>query len=74
MKNVFGGAPSLRRSRKAELMGDAAYVVVTASAPKTSGLFLLDDEVMASVGVTDFSKYRCDPALSESDLMIDFFC
>ena len=46
-------------------MADSAYVILTSNNKKTSGKFFIDDEVLASVGVTDFNKYRCDPSLSD---------
>lgn len=64
----------MKRSRKPEIMGDAAYVILTANSKKTTGTYFLDDEVLASVGVKDFSKYRCVPSVSEADLQVDFFC
>lgn len=65
---------SVKLSRKPSIFGDAAYVIVTSNAKKTNGQFFLDDEVLALTGVTDFSKYRVDPSLSDSDLFYDFFC
>ena len=53
-------------------MADAAHVILTQPSRKASGRFFLDDEVLRSAGITDFSRYR--PAgVSEADLMADFF-
>lgn len=41
-------------------MADAAHVILTSCCKGTSGNFFIDDEVLVSVGVKDFSKYRCD--------------
>ena len=39
-------------------MADAAHVIVTSKAQETNGNFFIDDEVMASVGVKDFDRYK----------------
>jgi len=54
-------------------MGDAAYVILTSNSKKTTGNFFIDDEVMISVGVEEFSKYRIDPTVKETELIPDFF-
>jgi len=47
-------------------MADSAYVILTSCCKKTTGNFFIDDEVLASVGEKDFSKYRCDPKFTDS--------
>ena len=54
-------------------MSDSAYVILTSASKSTTGNFFIDDEVLASVGVTDFSIYRCAPNSKEADLAPDFF-
>ena len=54
-------------------MSDSAYVILISASKSTTGNFFIDDEVLASVGVTDFSVYRCDPNSKETDLTSDFF-
>lgn len=73
VNNLLGGSPLMQRSRTPEIMGDAAWAILTRKSPTTTGNFFVDDEVLASEGVRDFSKYRVDPALREGDLMPDFF-
>lgn len=63
----------MKSSRAPEIMGDASYVIMTSKSDKTTDNFFIvitlrlftnqiqDDEVLASTGVQDFSKYRCDP-------------
>ena len=53
-------------------MADAAHVVVTSKSEETNGNFFIDDEVMASVGVKDFSKYKGSASSSEFDIFTDF--
>lgn len=55
-------------------MADAAHVVVTSKSEETNGNFFIDDEVMASVGVKDFSKYKLNPSVKDFDLLMDFMC
>jgi citronellol/citronellal dehydrogenase len=42
-------------------MGDAAHVVLTRPAREFTGRFLIDDEVLAATGVTDFDRYQVEP-------------
>ena len=72
VKNFLGGEKAFKYSRKPDIMGDAVHTIVTSDSAKTTGNFFIDDEVMASVGVTDFSKYRMDPNTKEEELLMDF--
>ena len=63
--NLLGGDSSMNGSRKPEIMADAAYVILTSNAKQTTDKFFIDDHVLASVGDTDMSKYRCNPNLRE---------
>ena len=49
-------------------MGDSAYVILTADSKKTTGKYFLDEEVLASVGVEDFSKYGFNREINEAEL------
>jgi citronellol/citronellal dehydrogenase len=51
-------------------MADAAHVILTRDAKEFSGNFCIDDEVLASAGVTDLSSYAVDPT---QELAPDFF-
>ena len=70
VKNILGGDEGMRRSRKPEIMADAAYWVLTQPSKAVSGNFFIDDEVLAQAGVTDLDQYAVDP---EADLIPDFF-
>ena len=48
--------------RRPEIMADAAHAVLVQPAAGFSGRFLIDDEVLAQVGVTDLSGYAVDPS------------
>jgi citronellol/citronellal dehydrogenase len=55
-------------------MADAAYVILTSKSDKTTDNFFIDDEVLASTGVQDFSKYKTNPNAKEFDVATDFMC
>jgi citronellol/citronellal dehydrogenase len=60
----------LRSSRRPEIMADAAYAILNKPSRDYTGRFLLDDDVLAAEGVTDFASYRFDP---ERKLTVDIF-
>lgn len=60
----------LDRSRRPEIMADAAHAILCRPARSCTGRFLLDDEVLWAEGVTDFRPYACDPA---AELPVDLF-
>jgi citronellol/citronellal dehydrogenase len=68
--NMLGGEAMLKRSRKPEVMADAAHYVLTRPAREYTGRFLIDDEVLAEAGVKDLSVYSVTPGL---DPLPDFF-
>ena len=70
VQNLLGGDATVRRSRKPEIMGDAAHVILTRPAREFTGRFCIDDEVLASAGVTDLSAYAYAP---DAELLPDFF-
>jgi len=70
VQNLLGGDEISKRSRKPEIMGDAAHVILTRPSREFTGNFCIDDEVLESAGVTDLSGYAVDPSL---ELMPDFF-
>jgi len=69
--NMDGGAAMAARARTPEIMADAAHAVLTGDTAFPSGGFLIDDDVLASIGVTDFGAYRCTPG--GGDLQSDIF-
>ena len=71
VQNLLGGDEMVRRSRKPEIMADAAHTILTRPASETTGNFFIDDEVLESEGLTDLDKYAVDPDVGE--LMPDFF-
>ena len=64
------GDEGMRRSRKPEIMADAAYAIFNKPSKSFSGNFLIDDTFLYGEGVRDFEQYRVDPGMP---LMPDFF-
>jgi citronellol/citronellal dehydrogenase len=52
-------------------LADAAYIILNRPANETSGNFFVDDEVLASEGITDLEKYSVKPGTK--DFLLDFF-
>jgi citronellol/citronellal dehydrogenase len=63
LKGGADGARRLRHARKPEIMADAAHAIFTTSSRELTGQFLLDDDLLARRGVTDFSSYQIDPSV-----------
>jgi citronellol/citronellal dehydrogenase len=70
VQNLLGGEDSIRRSRTPGIMADAAHIILTCDSRKTTGNFFVDEEVLASEGITDLDKYAVEP---EADLIQDLF-
>ena len=57
--------------RTPEILSDAAYIILNRNSKECSGNFFVDDEVLASEGVTDLEKYSVVPGTK--DFLLDFF-
>ena len=57
--------------RTPEILADAAYVILNRTSKECTGNFFVDDEVLASVGVTNLEKYSVVPGTT--DFLLDFF-
>ena len=57
--------------RTTEILADAAYVILNRPAADCTGNFFVDDEVLASEGITDLDKYAVVPGTK--DFLLDFF-
>jgi citronellol/citronellal dehydrogenase len=63
---------ALASSRKPEIMADAAYAILVRDSRTTTGNFFIDEDVLRSEGVTDFSPYAVTPgAAVTADLFLD---
>lgn len=71
VRNVIGGDEAMRRSRKPEIMADAAHAMLVRDSRSFTGNFCLDDEVLAEAGMTDFGRYSyVDGIEPELDLFV----
>jgi citronellol/citronellal dehydrogenase len=58
---ALGGMEMMRRSRKPEIVADAAYVILNRPARECTGQFFIDDSVLFGAGVRDFGAYSVEP-------------
>ncbi|WP_294136890.1 NAD(P)-dependent oxidoreductase [Sphingobium sp.] len=58
--------------RSPSIVADAAHMLMTSDARTTTGQFFIDDELLASHGVTDLSGYGPE-GVDDIDMMPDFF-
>jgi citronellol/citronellal dehydrogenase len=70
VQNLLGGEAAMARSRRPEIVADAAHHILTQPARTTTGNFFIDDEVLADAGVTDLSGYAY---VDDADLQVDLF-
>ena len=70
ISNLFGGDDAMRGCRKPDIVADAAHAIFCRRASETTGRFFIDEEVLASEGVTDFGRYAVDPT---APLLPDLF-
>ena len=70
VRNLLGGEALMRRSRRPEILADAAYAIFNKSASDFTGHFLIDDSFLFAEGVHDLEPYRVDP---KETLAPDFF-
>jgi citronellol/citronellal dehydrogenase len=69
---ALGGAAMMRRSRKPEIVADAAHVILNRPARECTGQFFIDDSVLYEAGVRDFALYSVEPGGTLlADLFID---
>ena len=70
VQNLLGGDAAMARSRRPEIVADAAHHILTRPARTTTGNFFIDDEVLADAGVTDLNGYAY---VADADLQVDLF-
>jgi len=70
VKNLLGGEPVIKHSRKPEIVADAAYFILTKPSRECTGNYFIDDEVLIENGITDLGKYSVVP---NARLIPDFF-
>jgi len=70
VQNLLGGDFLIQRSRKPDIVADAAYHILQRPSYECTGNFFIDEEVLQKEGVTDFTHYAINP---EQKLMMDLF-
>jgi citronellol/citronellal dehydrogenase len=70
VQNLLGGDAIVRGSRTPDIVADAAHVVLTRPSRTCTGNYFIDEDVLRSVGVTDFAKYQ---TVAGAELVPDFF-
>jgi citronellol/citronellal dehydrogenase len=73
VQNLLGGDEAMRRSRKPEIVADAAHAILTRPSRECTGNLFLAEDVLAEEGITDLSAYSYDGAEAEPipDLFVD---
>jgi len=60
----------VKRSRKPEIVADAAFEILSKPSAETTGNYFIDEEVLKEAGVTDFKHYN---EVEGNELLPDFF-
>jgi citronellol/citronellal dehydrogenase len=72
VQNLLGGDEAMARSRKPEILADAAHAILVRDSRGATGNFYIDDEVLAEEGVTDLSGYTYgDGSGLQTDIFLD---
>lgn len=67
---ALGGEVVMKRSRKPEIMADAAHAILTKPSRSFTGQFAIDDSVLYDAGIRDFDSYHNAPG---EPLQVDLF-
>jgi len=70
VRNLLGGASVAQHARKADIVADAAFEILSRKAADFSGHFAIDEEILRESGVTNFESYAVTPG---AELMTDLF-
>ena len=73
VRNLLGGDEAMRRSRRPEIVADAAHAILVRPSRQTTGNFFLVEDVLAAEGVTDLSSYGFagPEAALQTDIFVD---
>jgi citronellol/citronellal dehydrogenase len=72
VQNLLGGDEAMARSRRPEILADAAHAIVVRDSRSATGNFYIDDEVLAEEGITDLSEYTYgDGSSLQTDIFLD---
>ena len=65
--NLLGGDTALARTRRPQIVADAAYAILTQPATAVTGRTFVDDEALAETGTTDLDRYATTPGATDFD-------
>jgi len=69
---ALGGKDMMARSRNAQIMADAAYIIFNKPARQFTGRFVIDDALLAAEGVNSFEQYSVSPGKPlQADIFVD---
>jgi citronellol/citronellal dehydrogenase len=73
VQNLLGGEEAMARSRRPELVADAAHAIVTRPSRECTGNLYLAEDVLAEEGVTDMAAYSYGAEAADPipDLFVD---
>ncbi|MCW3004691.1 MAG: NAD(P)-dependent oxidoreductase, partial [Conexibacter sp.] len=73
VQNLLGGDAAMAKSRKPEIVADAAYAILTRDSRAYTANLALVEDVLAEEGITDLSAYSNggDDAELQADLFVD---
>jgi len=73
VQNLLGGEEAMARSRRPELVADAAHAIVTRPSRECTGNLFLAEDVLAEEGITDMTAYSygAESADPIPDLFVD---
>lgn len=61
VRNLLGGETLIKMSRHPEIIADAAYYIVSKPSAECTGNSFIDEEVLATEGITDLDHYAVTP-------------
>jgi len=71
VQNLLGGDTLIQRSRKPEILADAAYYILQQPSEDCTGNLFLDEEILKKAGITDFDVYAVNSGVElQRDLFI----
>lgn len=72
VKNLLGGQMLIDRSRKPEILADAACFILRRNPEECTGNLFLDEQVLSSEGIADLDGYAVKPGTPlQKDLYLD---
>jgi citronellol/citronellal dehydrogenase len=72
VQNLLGGEVLMQRSRKPEILAEAAHYILSRDARSYSGQLLLDEDVLAQAGITNLEDFAMTPGGPlQADLFVE---